>query len=78
MAASEGDTMSNDIPITVSELHTDEKPNVGRNAIVISMTRYHAGYLKLILQGYMQTGKAERTREVCEELLERMNDQIDW
>ncbi len=67
------------LPITVSELRTDDSErNVGKNTIVISMTRYDAGYLKLILQGYMQTGKAKRTREVCEELLDRMNDQIDW
>ena len=47
------------LPITVSGPRTDDSErNVGKNAIVIAMTRYDAGYLKDILRHY---GRPNRT-----------------
>ena len=67
--------MPKDIPIAVSELQTDEKPKVAKNAIIIAMTRDDAGFLKGVLRYYLEhneTGKD--TRQLCEELLNRMNE----
>ena len=62
------------LPITASELHADEKPNVGRNAIVIAITRSDAGFLKDVLRHYGRTNQtAEHTGELCRELLDRMD-----
>ena len=64
------------LPITVSELRTDDSErNVGKNTIVIAMTRYDAGFLKDILRHYAKTNRtAEHTGELCRELLDRMDE----
>ncbi len=57
-------TMPDDIPITVSELRVSKKAS--ENTTVIAMTSYDAGYLKRVLEHYMDNNTtAERTREVC-------------
>ena len=62
-------------PITVSGPRTDDSErNVGKNTIVIAMTRQDAGFLKDILRHRAKTNRtAERTGELCRELLDRMD-----
>ncbi len=64
------------LPITVSELHTDDsESNVGKNTIIIAMTRYEAGFLEDILRHYAKTNETtEYTGRLCRELLDRMDD----
>jgi len=65
--------MPDDIPMTVSELRAWK--NVGDNTVVISMTRGHARYIERALKEYMKTETgAERTRDVCRELIDRMDE----
>lgn len=65
------------LPITVSELRTDDsKSNVGKNTILIAMTRNDANYLKDILRYYKgakATGET-RTKKLCVEILDRMDE----
>jgi len=57
-------------PITVSGPRTDDSErNVGKNTIVISMTRHDAGFLKDIPRHYGRTNRtAGRTGQLCREL----------
>ena len=69
--------MPDDIPITVSELPTDEKPNVGRNAIIIAMTREDAGWFKDVLKYYISKGGTPYYKAVCKPLSEKILEGLD-
>ena len=63
------------LSVTVTELLTGKPRRRKENTIIIAMRRQDAGFLKDILRHYQKTNEtAERTGQLCEELLERMNE----
>jgi len=66
------------LPITVSELRTGNPRRSGDNTVLIAMTRYDAGFIRKALMEYVETASAKRTKEICAEFIQEMDERIDW